>query len=538
MLRFEYIQGDPFAPPSLLSLRLPFPETDFPASLIETPVRRTAFADFLSRLFGDAINEFPRGFGGTGNSGKISIDRGGQEVLERSSLSIENSELQCRFFVGLPAQGRRVLGRKAADLLLDTIPTLAGKTLVAESVDLNSLSRHVQCVEDQAQLRLQLQNRNLLTFIANGSVLPRKSGIHDGPLKTREVVPFQSPSALEVTLEAPNAGPVTGMGIPQGINLIVGGGFHGKSTLLKAIERGVYDHLPGDGREQVVTLDHAAKVRAEDGRSVQGVDISAFIGDLPNGQETRHFVTQNASGSTSQAANIVEAIELGSRLLLIDEDTSATNFILRDARMQALVTRSNEPISPLIDRIRDLYERFSVSVIMVMGGSGDYFDVSDEIVMLTSYRAIHVTRDAKEIATQIPNLRRSEPGSDFPEDWVRYPDASSFDSRRGRSNVKISARGLQTIRYGDSELLLAGLEQLVDSSQTRAIGLAIHKLAGQSFSRDLSLKSAIVDLEHELNRDGLDCLDPRIQGDLARPRSLEIGAAINRMRGLRVKRRD
>ena len=101
------------------------------------------------------------------------------------------------------------------------------------------------------------------------------------------------------------------MGIRKGITLIVGGGYHGKSTLLKALEAGVYNHIAGDGREFVITDDTAFKLRAEDGRSITGVDISPFIKNLPNKKDTVHFSTEDASGSTSQAANLMEALESG-----------------------------------------------------------------------------------------------------------------------------------------------------------------------------------------------------------------------------------
>ena len=181
-------------------------------------------------------------------------------------------------------------------------------------------------------------------------LLPRRSGVDDRPLEGGGVVPFRSPESLRVVLQAPNAGSVPGMGVPVGVTLVVGGGFHGKSTLLRALEAGVYNHRPGDGRERVVSDPDTVKVRAEDGRAVAGVDISAFIDGLPLGQDTHHFTTPNASGSTSQAATIVEALESGAHALLVDEDTSATNFMLRDRRMQSLVPKDAEPITPFQPR--------------------------------------------------------------------------------------------------------------------------------------------------------------------------------------------
>ena len=534
-LRFEHIQGDPFAAPSLLSISIPFGDTGFSVNLLSSRIRAIASADFLARVFRRNIGHIPHPIRGTGKSGSVSIDAGEQEVLERTCLSINRQELVCRFYVGLPAQGRRVLGRQAQRLLLESVPFLVEQSFLASAVDLVSLQREVDCVEDQQVLRQQLAARGLVCFLANGSVLPRLSGVEDRPLETPACVPFRSPASLDVVLEAPNAGSLHGMGIPKGITLIAGGGFHGKSTLLKAIERGIYDHIPGDGRERVVTLESAAKIRAEDGRSVQGVDISAFINNLPQAQTTCHFSTQNASGSTSQAANIVEALELGSRLLLIDEDTSATNFIIRDARMQALVSKESEPITPLIDRIQELAQRFAASCILVMGGSGDYFDVCDRVIMMQGYTALDVSREAREVALSIPSRRHSETASAFPERWTRRPDPDSFDARRGRRETRIDARGLYRISYGTTEIDLSLLEQLVDPSQTRAVGLAIEKIVGEGFRRGETLSDSVQAWDELVGRRGLGWLSQRVAGNLARPRGLEVGAAINRMRTLRLR---
>ncbi len=535
-LRFENIQGDPFAAPSLLSIRIPFADTGFPVGLISSRIRATACADFLARVFRRNIDRIPHPIRGTGNSGRVSIDAGGQEVLERTCLNIDEEALICRFYVGLPAQGRRVLGKEAESILLESVPYLVERSFLANSIDVAALQRQVDCVEDQDVLRGQLSAQSLVCFLANGSVLPRLSGVDDRPLDTPQCVPFQSPPSLEVVLATPNAGPLRGMGIPSGITLIAGGGFHGKSTFLKAIERGVYDHVPGDGREQVVTLGCATKIRAEDGRSVQEVDISPFINNLPQAQSTRHFSTQNASGSTSQAANIMEALELGSQLLLIDEDTSATNFIIRDARMQALVSKESEPITPLINRIQELTRRYSASSILVMGGSGDYFDVCDRVIMMKGYEALDVSKQACDVARRIPSRRQFETASAFPEEWSRRPDSASFDARRGKREVRIDARGLHRISYGTTDIDLSFIEQLVDPSQTRAVGLTIWRLAGEEFQRGESLAHSVQSWERRFNRQGLETLSYRVEGNLSRPRGLEVGAAINRMRTLRLRK--
>ncbi len=378
----------------------------------------------------------------------------------------------------------------------------------------------------------------LASFVAEGAVLPRASGNSDRPLSTGRVVPFVAPPELRVTLPAPNRGSITGMGIPEGITLIVGGGYHGKSTLLLAIERGVYNHIPDDGREYVVARRDAVKVRAEDGRRVAQVDISPFINNLPFGQDTTAFSTENASGSTSQAANIVEALEAGTSLLLIDEDTSATNFMIRDARMQQLVAKECEPITPFIDQVRNLHNQHGVSTIIVMGGSGDYFDVADTVVCLEAYVPHLVTAEAKAIAASLPTQRRQESGASFGPLRQRVPLPESVDpTRRGRT--KVDARGTAGIRFGSEDIDLQDVEQLVDFSQTEAIGdILVYSLHRDYLDGRATLREVLSQVFKDIEREGLDVISPfhgQHPGNYALPRPQEVAAALNRLRTLAVR---
>ncbi|MDR7402960.1 MAG: ABC-ATPase domain-containing protein, partial [Armatimonadota bacterium] len=373
--------------------------------------------------------------------------------------------------------------------------------------------------------------------VAEGSVLPRRSGVSDLPLQGERVVPFAAPPALAVELEAPHRGRVRGMGIPAGVTLIVGGGYHGKSTLLRALERGVYNHVPGDGRELVVTLPGAVKIRAEDGRRVEKVDISPFITNLPFGQPTERFSTEEASGSTSQAANIMEALEVGAQVLLLDEDTSATNFLLRDARMQRLVRKEKEPITPFIDRVRQLYRERGVSSVLVVGGAGDYLDVADTVIMMDEYRARDVTGEARRVAAAIPSGRRAEEAGPLGRSPERVPLPESFNPQRGQ-RTRVGARGVDNIRFGEEEILLQSVEQLVDPSQTRAIADAIRYLAARYCDGRRSLRELVELVCRDIQKEGLDAISPfrgQHPGDYALPRPWELAAAINRLRTLRVR---
>lgn len=537
-LSVDHVQGDPFAAPSRLSARVESGRAGFPDFLSASRIRRIAWADFLTRALHRAIRTTAVGRRGTGRSGLFEIDRGNQEVLEANSVVIHRGFLEARFTAGLPAAGRSIRGRQAAEMLLSELPRIVRRSLFYARLPREELRRQVQVVEDQDALRTQLEERGLVAFVANGSSLPRRTGVDDRPLvptPAEPVIDFRSPSTLEVELDRPNGGPVRGMGLKPGVTLIVGGGFHGKSTLLNALERGVYNQIPGDGREGVVTIESALKIRAEDGRYVEKVDLSPFIRNLPLGRETANFSTDNASGSTSQAAGIVEALEMGSRLLLMDEDTSATNFIIRDARMQALVAKPKEPITPFIDKVRQMYRDYGVSTILVMGGSGDYFDVADSVVMMDEYRPRDVGGQARSIVAAQPSRRLREGGDRFGRVLQRRPRARSFDARRGRRAVKIDARGLRKLSYGRTDVDLSALEQLVDSSQTRAIGLAIRHMATRCFTDDLTLEQALARLVKDLDAGGLDILSPFKVGNLARPRRYEVAMALNRMRTLSVR---
>ena len=533
-LHIDHVQGDPFAAPSRVRLVVPQSAAGFDAELFSNADRNRALCDYVTRAAAAACDRLSKRTG-TGRGGLIAIERPGQEVLERTSVLMDETRVEARISVGLPARGRRVLGREASNILVDRLTDVVRASLLAAHLDRSAARRHVEAVEDQCALRRALAERGLVAFIGDGSRLPRRSGV-DARAMQEGVVEFVSPDTLRVEFDVPNAGRVSGMGVRDGVTLIVGGGYHGKSTLLSAIELGVYDHPPGDGRERVVTVADAVKIRAEDGRSVRGVDISPFISNLPFGRDTEAFTTDDASGSTSQAANIAEALEYGTSLILIDEDTSATNFMIRDHRMQELIAKNKEPITPFIDKVRQMHDELGVSVVIVVGGVGDYFDVADTVVAMDSYRPLDVTDRAHAIAARYAAERRPEGGETFGNVTRRAPIAGSLDPSRGRRPEKVDAKGLSTILFGRTRLDLSACEQLVSVAQTRAIGDAL-VLAAKRFMDGRRSVSEVLDLiELELSRRGLDALSPLRSGGYARPRRQELAQALNRLRTLRVNR--
>ena len=536
MLFIDYVQGDPFAAPSRLRVRVPQRQAQYPTRFYDHPSRQTGLENYLLDRFAAAADRLS-GRRGSGKSGLIRIDAPEQALLKRTAMRVTADFVEAQFAVGLPAAGRRVLGRQAASLLTEDIPRLVETALLFANNELAAIEQITAVVEDADFLRAHLQTAGLVAFVADGAVLPRRSGVDERPLTGARVIPWHSPAAFRHTVTLPHAGQISGTGIPTGVTLIVGGGFHGKSTLLNALEQGVYNHRPGDGRERVVTRPDAVKIRAEDGRRVAGVDISPFINNLPFGQQTTHFYSDNASGSTSQAANIIEALELGSSLLLIDEDTAATNFMIRDRRMQSLIAKAQEPITPLIDRVRQLYVEHGVSTILVIGGSGDYFDVADQVIGMEAYRAADLTAQAKQIAHEQQAERLVEGGAAFGPQGKRVPQGRSINPRRGKREVSIKVRDRHTIQFGEETIDLSAVSQLIDMSQTRAIGGAIWALAERYLDDKRPLSAAIDQLMDQIEQEGLDSLNGRLGNDFAQFRRQELGAALNRLRSLKMIQR-
>jgi len=537
-LRFDRIQGDPFAAPSHVAVRMSRAAAGFPEDWVANTARRIGVENLIARRAARVCREVA-GRSGSGKSGLIEIDAPGQEVLARTAVRLDAEGWEMRLAVGLPADGRRISGRAAEQLLAVQLEALAGRVLRVASWDASEVTAAAETNEDAEALRAGLRGRGLIAFVADGAILPRAGGNVQTPLAAGRAVAFESPAGLRVALPTPNAGLITGMGIPEGVTLIVGGGFHGKSTLLEALARGVFNHCPGDGRERVVCREDAVSIEAESGRSVAGVDISPFIADLPDGSDTRRFSTDNASGSTSQAAGIVEALEAGARLLLIDEDTAATNFMVRDRRMQELITRDREPITPFVDRVHGLWERQGVSTVLVLGGCGDYFDVADTVVAMDAYRPFERTEAAAEIARRLPTGRKPE-AREWPENRLeRRPDPASLDASRGRREIHSRARRTDSIEIGRTEIDLSGLHQIVHPAQTRALAAALAWAVGSGcFDGRRSVVDVLGEIRRKLDVPGLDGFTDEARGDFAEFRTLDFAAALNRLRGMRMRQAE
>ena len=529
VLSIDHVQGDPFASPSRVRIIMDNKIAQIPEELFDNKNKEIAVCDFLTRLFSKNIRNQSEKIFGSGKSGLIEISRCPQEILERTAIIRNKNFFEVRFYLGFPARGRSVLARELEKIIFNIIPNIVESTFIYKNINKLALINRVKLMEDQCFIRENLKKKGLVAFVANGSILPRESGVSARPL--RDGKKFISPQALEVEFDTPNRGKIKGMGIPKGITLIVGGGYHGKSTLLKALELGIYNHIEGDGREFVITDESALKVRAEDGRAITSTDISLFINNLPNGKDTVKFNTENASGSTSQAANIIEAIEGKSKVLLIDEDTSATNFMIRDDIMQQLVVKEKEPITPFIDVAKSLYKRLGISTILVAGSCGDFFDIADLVIQMDCYEPYEVTTKAKELSRGKISLRDD---LDIHIDFGRVLVKGSISE--GPKGIKIKNLGKDGLSINKENIDLKSVEQIVDGEQINTIGMTIKFIEDKYSGKDLTVERIVDEIEKDLTKSliGIDNIKGG-NGSLAMPRKQEILCAINRLRTLKIK---
>lgn len=540
-LNIEHVQGDPFAAPSQVSVHIALRDAGYPGYTLTSDTAKTALADFLLRSFSSEIAHYSFQAKGSGKSGLIEISRPGQEVFSRSDCELTDKEFIVRFFIGFPANGRTINSRELEKILFDFMPQCVEKSLIYRSLNADKVKNHIFLAENQQALRGALKEKNLVAFVADGAVLPRESGISQRPMKNAVV--FKSPDSMRVTLDLVHGGTISGMGIPRGITLIVGGGYHGKSTLLSALELGVYNHIAGDGREYVISDDTALKLRSEDGRFVKDVDISLFINDLPSRKDTHSFSTEDASGSTSQAAGIIEGIESGSRLFLIDEDTSATNFMVRDAFMQRVIQSDKEPITPFTARARELYDNAGISTILVAGSSGAFFHIADTVIQMDNYNAVDITAKVKDLLGEYPLPSDSAAPYTAPKS-LRVMSKSPLGSPKRRDyrtgavksdepeQLKVKLLSKDSFLIGRQTVDLRYLEQLVDSEQTAALSVML-KYAVENLVDGKRTVSAIVQELYKLYTEkGFAAFsDGRpVASGYAMPRIQEIYSCFNRYR--------
>lgn len=520
-LEILHVQGDPFASPSSVAVKINGRNAAFPKEYYQQKHRRIAMEDYLLRNFSTALDRGSHRAKGSGKSGMIAASHPGQEILERTGCRVsQDGSVLFRFVVGFPARGRTIDAREMEKIFFDILPPVVEQCGFYATCDKERIEETIALADDQYEIRRQLVQKGLVAFVADGSVLPRESGISERPMK--DAIAFKSPESLRVTLDLPHRGKISGMGIREGITLIVGGGYHGKSTLLKTLEKSVYPHIAGDGREYVATLDCAMKIRAEDGRSVCNEDISLFIKDLPNGKDTTHFSTLDASGSTSQAANTIEAIEAGSSLLLIDEDTSATNFMIRDKLMEQVIALGEEPIIPFIKRIRPLYEEQKVSTILVVGSCGAFFEMADTIIQMEQYLPRDITKRAKSVFDANSDKIRIDDELVLPKGrTIRIPKATE------RNKIKVMGTDGFSLQHHPVDLRY--LEQITDGEQMLALAQILCYTLENFGQKQIAVPEYLDQIMSLLEQKGLEGLiSGKTIPNMAMPRKNEIAGCLNR----------
>jgi predicted ABC-class ATPase len=534
-----HVQGSPGAfPASVGHVTLNPSELELPAACLANGTRRMAASDYLLRAFQSSVVAHARRNRGARGSGSFQLLSLPPQVLERNVVHLDASRVRIAFHISLPGTyDNRILGSAAADMLTREL-IMVVEALKASVARSTALRTHCEVIEDWVHVQNRLPRYGLIAFIGDGAILPRRSGASQAPLQEGTVA-LRAPDPMAVEVEFPNAGPMRGLGIRPGVNVLIGGGFHGKSTVLNALAKGVYPHIPGDGRERVITHPDACFICAEEGRAVHGLDISGFIGALPGKTDPTRFQTQNASGSTSEAAAIIEAVLSGAKFLLIDEDSSATNFLIQDHNMRRLIPE--DPITPLFDRVRELYERYDVSTLIVAGGSSDYLGVAQHVTAMRNYQPVCMTDQVDQLRLPAP----AKPSGPLTIMDRRRLLADNFDPvykvrRLGKTlTVRIKPLRLQEkiLEYGNVQLDLTKLAALVDPHQVLALGYALllgKHVLGQKALSPTDLAAA---LHARIGQAGLDILSRHADRPLflARPRRLELAGAINRLRNLKVE---
>ncbi len=546
-LKFLRIQGSPGAhPASIAAIHLNPADYGFPVIFLQSRERKRALAEFLIRRFHEGIRRFARQNRGADGSGSFHTVELSQVMLERDAVVFNGNRLELRFIVSFPSRskgGGSFDAEQAVAMLdgeLNRICSFTFDYLAFDDGAREELEAFASVLEDRRQIEAVMQKEGWVAFIPDGSVIPRRSGVDDRPMGADEAIEFNSPNTLKVTIPLETK-PVSGMALKEGVTVITGGGFHGKSTLQKALERGVYPHIPGDGRERIVTRQDAVMIRSEEGRSVRRVDISAFVRDIPGGKQTHSFSTENASGSTSQAANIMEALEVGSRLLLFDEDSCATNFLVRDQLIRKIIPPDREPVKPLYDAARSLWEQHDISSVLVVGGLGIFLKKADTVLLLDEYRCMDGTSKVRSL---LGNLEKQEK---FPFDIpaprelsIRNFDPSYTNTRLQKTapvRIKPLRKSPGKLEYGMDLIDLKAIPQLVEAPQTQTIGMLIlelrKKLAASS-GTGRTMRDMLEEIENRISEQGLSIVESDYPGTLSKPRLYELAAAVNRMRSLKI----
>ena len=524
VLYMDTIPPDPDKTPVRARIRARIADTDLPKVIFKTKEGEIAARDFITREFSDktvAASQKKHG------NGKFYIDKPGRDMLETSSVVVDDGLIEVRFSIDLPHDKGNIPTYELTELLLKRLPRMVRGSMFFKNIDSEKLTKWIEVYQDAEALRKSLDAAGLVAFVADGSVIEGIRREED----SRKA--FKAPDDLAVTLTAPNRGEIRGMGIPKGLTVIAGWANSGKTTLLTALSYGVYNHLPGDGREYIVTAHDAMFVQTEEGRRVENVDISPFFSGTLNHHKSEEYRIKRARMFDSQAASVMEAVEIGTSLLLLDEDSSSPALIGTDMRMDALMGEEGNPVTTLVDVLPELRDSLNISTVIALSSNGAYLGCADTVIRFDDeYKASNISEEAKRIAAETPS---PEPrGATLQKPRGRQPLRATLDPMEQKTKDKIRPRGIGYVQYGDEFIDMEKVPQLSSSSQARGIARGL-SLLHRLLDRSRTLSDAVDEVVRRVNTVGLDTLSNRCMGDLAVFRRQELAAAVNRLQDLKMR---
>lgn len=535
--RIDLNSSDALAP--VFSIRIPQTIAEIPEYLFDTPVRRTAMEDLLLRRLADHI-------GAVANYDHNGIARRhihsaapNQKILPRNALLLTSEYIEVYVRITLPTQqviveGEPVVsidGDMAQHIFFDDLPEIVSNSLLYCNIDAAEADRFVNNMEDADHLRQHLAASGQVSYLAEGAMISRMAG-SDLP-DYENLLPMEMDEELIEEVDVPHAGTVRGMGVPTGLTLVLGESDSGRVELMNAIAQGIYNHIPGDGRERIVTVADAVNIRSEVGRPIQQVDISAFAEEFPDGSNPASCSTVSAGAFTSQAASTVEALEAGARVLLYDEHSSSSTFLSSDTRVTPLLGKSSR--NTLAAIARRMVDELGIS--MVVAGSSlvaEFIPIADKILKVENFRISDITEEAKALEIAVPEAAGETVNLGSMLSRARWAMPSSIDPSIGREDLVILAEDADFLQFGRSLVDLDGVSQLADADQTRAIGFVLYYAKLRYMDEGYSIREILDLVDRDLSNEGLNTLVRELRGDLARPRRYEVAATLNRLPSFRV----
>ncbi len=535
VLKVTRIPTEAEDPGTVFVVRVPTQVAGFPPNLYTTAIRRTALEDLLVRKVSDALSKVTAYDDEGISRRRLFVATPGQKILPRSAMVIADDYIEARLTVNLPARRGRILGEEARHVFFEELPAVVNASLVYCNLDEIEVARFVDLMEDADAIRQNLPTRGLVGFVGEGAFLIRLDH-SDKPDYDRDV-PLSVPEELLVDIEVPNKGRVRGLGVPSGITVVLGDAYSGRTELMKALAAGIYNHIPGDGREYVISMPDTVYIAAEDRRSVQRVDISAFVRHNPAGRDVRQYTTTHADPCAAQAAAVAEALEIGARTLLFDESDSNSGFLCLDSRLQGLASGIEPRLIPLSVCARKMVDDLGISIVVAGAASvTEFIPVADTVLRVDDYQVTDITREAKQLAIQQADLRPDAEALARLVEQARWVVPSSLDPSSGRHDAVVGAEGIDRLRFGNYVVNLTAIAQLADTCQTETIGLILYYAKNRYLDEGRPIRELLDLIDRDLSTEGLECLTRDLRGDLARPRRYEIAAALNRLVSLRISR--